>query len=328
MHPADRLCVFDVAIAARHGTSGMDYFFERLVDGLTLGVTCAVLAVSFAISGGVGRSLVFVNTAFYLLGIAIALGAFSAAAAIGFNPGEALIAVLALICALAVSATAAGAATKALPAGIKPFLRTQSLMISIGALLIAAGILQFAGQLPVPQYLLPAFAPRLSLFIPGVLKMGFAFVQPVVLATGAVGIATIIFFFRHGSFGRKQRAVAQDRRLAELLGIDVARITSIAIIIASTAAALSGWMATVISGQAYLTNALLLAICAFLGALVAGLRSLPKAAAGGFAVGFGEAFWSGYFGPEYAWPAIFAVLVFVLIFSRPAFGTAAGIGEA
>lgn len=328
MHPADRLCVFDVAITARHGISGMDYFIERLVDGLTLGVTCAVLAVSFAISGGVRRSLIFANTAFYLLGIAIALGAFSAAAASGSNPGGALIAVLALICALAVAATVAGAATKALPAGIKPFLRTQSLMISIGALFIAAGILQLAGQLRVPQHLLPAFAPRLSLFIPGVLKTEFAFVHPVVLATGAAAIGAVMYHFRHGSFGRKQRAVAQDRRVAELLGIDAARIISIAIIIASMAAALSGWMATVISGPTDLRNALLLAICAFLGALLGGLRSLPKSAAGGFAVGFGEAFWSGYFGPEYAGPAIFVLLVFVLIFSHPAFGKAAGIGEA
>jgi branched-subunit amino acid ABC-type transport system permease component len=59
-----------------------------------------------------------------------------------------------------------------------------------------------------------------------------------------------------------------------------------------------------------------------------GLRSLPKAAAGGFAVGLGEEFWSGYFGPDYAWPAIFAILVFILIFSRPAFATDPAMGEA
>lgn len=306
----------------------MGYFIERLVDGLTLGVICAVLAISYAISGGARRSLIFVNTAFYLAGIAITLGVFSAAAASGINPGEALIAFLALICALIVSATAAEAATEALPARIKPSLRPQSLMISIGALFLAAGILQFIGRLRLPQYLLPASAPRLTLFIPGMVQAEFAFVQPVVLATGAAAIGAVIYLFQHGSFGRKQRAVVQDRRLAELLGIDAARIISIALITASTAAALSGWLTAVVLGPTDLSDALLLAICAFLGALVGGLRSLTKAAAGGFAAGLGEAFWSGYFGPEYAWPAIFAILVFVLIFFRPAFGTAATIGEA
>ena len=306
----------------------MDYFVERLMDGLTLGVICAVLAISYAIANGVRRSLIFVNTAFYLTAIAVVLGAFSGAAAAGFHPAEAWSVFLALIWALAMPAIAAGAATEALPAGIKSVLRSQSLMISIGVLFIAAGILQFAAQLPLPQYLLPAFAPRLTLLVPGIVKAEFPFVQPVVLATGAAGIATIIFFFQHGSFGRKQRAVAQDRRLAELLGIDVARITSMAIIIASMAAALSGWMTTVVSPATGIGSALLLAVCAFLGAELAGLRSLPKAAAGGFAVGFGDAFWSGYFGPDYALPAIFGVLVFVLIFSRPSFAASATSGEA
>jgi len=306
----------------------MDYFIERLMDGLTLGVICAVLAISYAIASGVRRSLIFVNTAFYLTGIAIALGVFSGAAAIAFHPGEALTALLALVWAITLAAIAAGAATEGLPAGMRSSLRQQSLMTSICALFLATGILQFADQLRVPQYLLPAFAPRLTLFIPGIVKAEFAFVQPVVLATGAAAIAATIFFFRRGSFGRKQRAVAQDRHVAELLGINVARILSVAIITASVAAALSGWMITVVSAPTDPGNGLLLAACAFLGAELGGLRSLPKAAAGGFAVGFGHAFWSGYFGPEYAWPAVFAVLVFVLIFSRPAFTTAAAMGEA
>jgi branched-subunit amino acid ABC-type transport system permease component len=72
---------------------------------------------------------------------------------------------------------------------------------------------------------------------------------------------------------------------------------------------------------------LTLAICAFLGAVLGGLRSLSNAAAGGFAVGLADAFWSGYFGPDFATPAIFAILVFVLIFSRSGSGAPAA-GEA
>lgn len=306
----------------------MDYFIERLVDGLTLGVICAVLAISYAIVGRIRHSLIFVNAAFYLAGIAISLGVFSGAAASGINPGEMLTALLALIWAVAASAIASGAATEALPASIKASLRPQSLMISIAALFIAAGMLQFADQLRVPQYLLPSLAPRLTFFLPGILRAEFALAQPVALAMGAAAIGTIICLFRSGSFARKQRAVAQDRRAAELLGIDAARMFSIAIIIASMAAALSGWMAAVVSGPSGLANALLPAVCAFLGALLGGLGSLPNAAAGGFAAGLGETFWSGYFGPDYAWPAIFAVLIFVLIFSRPAAGAAAAGGKA
>lgn len=305
----------------------MDYFIERLMDGLTLGAVCAVLAVSYAIAGSVRSSLIFVNTVFYLTGIAIALGVFSAAAASGFNPGEALSALVALISAVALPAIAAGAATKALPVRVKSSLRSQSLLISIAALFVAAGILQFADQLRTPQYLLPGFAPRLTLVVPGMIKAEFAFVQPVVLGTGAAAIVAIMYLFRHGAFGRKHRAVAQDQSVAELLGINVARTISLAIIIASMAAALSGWMATVDLRPAGTSNALLLAVCAYFGAVVSGLRSLPKAAAGGFAVGLGDAFWSAYFGPQYAWPAIFAILIFVLIFSRPAFPTSAAIGE-
>lgn len=306
----------------------MDYFIGRLVDGLTLGVICAVLAISYAIAGGVRRSLILVNTAFYLAGIAIALGVFCGAAASGFHPGEALSAFLALIWAMAASAIVAGTATVALPAAIKSCLRPHALMISIAALLIAAGLLQFADQLRVPQYLLPALAPHLTLFIPGIFQVDIATVQPVVLTIGAAAIGAIICLFRRGSFGRKQRAVAQDRRVAELLGMNVARIISIGIIVASLTAALSGWMVAVVSVASGLNDVLLLAVCAFLGAVLGGLRSLAKAAAGGFVVGVGHEFWSGYFGPQYAWPAIFAVLIFVLIFSRPASVRAVAGGEA
>lgn len=306
----------------------MDYFIERLVDGLTLGVICAVLAISYAIVSGVRRSLIFVNTAFFLTAIAIVLAVFCGDAASGFNPIEASSAGLALISAIAASAIAAGAATEFLPAGIKSSLRQQSLMISIGALFLAAGILQFASRLHLPQYLVPASAPRVMLVVPGIIRSEFLSVQPVVLTTGAAAIGAILFLFRHGSFGRKQRAVVQDPRVAELLGINVVRMISIAVISASMAAALSGWMAIVVSPATGLGDTLLLAVCSFLGAVLGGLRSLPKAAAGGFAVGVGKAFWSGYFGPDYAWPAIFAVLVFVLIFSRPVAGAAVAIGEA
>lgn len=317
-----RLCYRGMA---RH--KRMDGFIASLMDGLTFGAVCAVLSVSYAIAGGVSRTLIFANTAFYLSGAAIALGVFSGAGASGINPGETPAAVAALLCALAAAAVFAGAFGYAKRVGIRAA-GSLRLMISIGALFVAAGMLQQVDQLRLPQYLLPAFAPRLSFVIPGILRVQFAAVQPAMIATGAIAIGAIHYVLEHGTFGCKRRAVEQDRCMAELLGIDAGRVISIAVLVASVAATLSGWMTTMVSGPTGLTNLLLLAICGFLAALFAGLSSVPKAAAAGFAVGFGAALWSGYPGPEYALPATFGILVFVLIFSRPAFGRPEGIGEA
>ena len=102
--------------------------------------------------------------------------------------------------------------------------------------------------------------------------------------------------------------------MAELLGVATARVGSFCVLISSVLAAVAGWMLTVAEGPLTPESGLLAAIYMLFGALMGGLSSLKRSAAGGLAVGIGQSFWSGYFGQPYAVLAIFAAVVFVVRF--------------
>ena len=102
--------------------------------------------------------------------------------------------------------------------------------------------------------------------------------------------------------------------MAELLGVDTTRVTSLCILISSMLAAVAGWMLTAAEGPLTADSAVLAVIYMSFAALLGGLGSLKGSAAGGLVVGIGQAFWSAWFGQSYAALAIFAGVIFAVRF--------------
>ncbi len=291
----------------------MDFFIERLVDGLGLGTIYGLLGVANSLCWSANRPLILLNAAAYFIGAAVSLTILSAAASFGqwLAPMAELIGPLAAVATALTFASTVGIRITAVR-GDSPVL---PLMAPAGLLLIAVAALQFATGLSRPAVLNADSAPRFAFAIPGIFNLAIPAAQPAIIVAGAAFFFAVWRLFGFTRFGKAQQAAVHDPQLAELYGIDVRRVALFSALICTGIAACAGSM-SIMPGRAIDMNGVLLnTAIAFVAAALAGLRSIARAAAGGVIAGLAVAFWSGYFGPSYAGPAVFAALLFLLVFA-------------
>jgi branched-chain amino acid transport system permease protein len=134
------------------------------------------------------------------------------------------------------------------------------------------------------------------------------------LAVIALGIASIGLFLGLTRLGLAMRAVANDSKLSEVLGVATRKVDAVAWVMSGTFAGLAGiFLANIVRLQpTFLTFLVIPAVAA---SIVGRLTSLPGAALGGLAIGLLEAVLSAF--PEIApyrsvTPYVIAVLFVAL----------------
>ena len=147
--------------------------------------------------------------------------------------------------------------------------------------------------------------------------------QLLVVALTAVLVVALHLFVTRTSTGRAMRAVAEDPALAEIYGLDVARVVRVAWIIGAALACIAGTMAgLLVQIRPYMGFDLLLPL--FAAAILGGIGSIPGAMLGGLIIGLAEAMAVQAVGAEWRAAVAFVILVLVLmirpagIFGRPA----------
>lgn len=142
----------------------------------------------------------------------------------------------------------------------------------------------------------------------------------LVILAAIAAAAGVGGFLQHTNYGRVLRATAENRGMAEALGVDVRRVYAVVF----TAGAVLGTVAgalVVPTAAASLDMAIEFVIEAFAVVVIGGLGSMRGALAGALIVGLIRAF-SVVFYPEFEVLAIYVIVIAVLLF-RPAglFGT-------
>ncbi|MDD5175272.1 MAG: branched-chain amino acid ABC transporter permease [Sterolibacterium sp.] len=128
----------------------------------------------------------------------------------------------------------------------------------------------------------------------------------LVLASSALLIAALFWFFERTLYGKALRATAINRTGARLMGISTVMAGRLSFLLAAMIGALSGILIAPIA-TIYYDTGFLIGLKGFVGAIVGGLASYPVAAAGALLVGLLEAYSS-------FWASAFKeVLVFTLI---------------
>jgi branched-chain amino acid transport system permease protein len=178
--------------------------------------------------------------------------------------------------------------------------------LGLSGLLHAIDVLRWGGNEP---YKVP------SLFGLGSVSLGPVMLsrdQAGTLAVGLVLAGSFFAFFRFTLAGLAMRAVALNREVAALQGINVGRTNVLAWMVAT---ALSAVVGLLVAPTSFLDTGLMqpYLLKAFTAAIIGGMLSYPGALAGGLLLGVVEAFVASGLSIELREPLTFAVLLLVLL---------------
>ncbi len=280
-------------------------FLQLLANGLVTGSVYAIAAVGVSIVYGILR---LVNFAY---GDVMAFGAFTAYFA---NTTLGLPMVAATLFAMA----AAAVLSVALDVVLWRPLRSRKagfmslFLASIGvALVLRQLILLIWGPQPRAFDVNPY-----KVYVIGSVRLSLAQVIAIVAAT--IAIMLIGLFLSRSQTGRVMRAMADDRALAQLSGIDVNRVIRVTWVISGFTAGLAGVLAGLVQSTFDPNFGFQILLPVFAAVVLGGIGSAYGALVGGLVLGIATELstWSGFVGgvdPVYKPVVAFAVLIVALL---------------
>ena len=289
----------------------MDYFLELFLGGLTRGSIYALIALGYTMVYGIIELINFAHGEIYMIGAFTGLIVISVLTMLGWN--SIAIIVLAALIAMLYSAAYGFTIEKIAYKPLRGSQRLSALISAIGMSLFLQNyvlLAQTSNFLPYPN-LVPTWD----------------FLQPyehivrsteiVIYIATALVMVLLTYLIKFTRMGKAMRAVAQDRDMSMLVGVDVNRVISFTFIIGSSIAALGGVLVASHIGQVNFYVGFIVGIKAFVAAVLGGIGSMPGAVLGSLVLGWTESFFTGYISSDYEDVFAFLFLVLILIF-RPA----------
>jgi branched-chain amino acid transport system permease protein len=294
----------------------LGYLLQQLANGLALGAIYCLIAVGYA---QVFSLLEIVNFAFgelYMMGAYFALVVLVVVAAPALAHGPAGVA-LALAAAIALSVPWGWAIDRAVyrPLGLARVGSTARLIPLVSAIGLSIFLQNLVrlGQGNRNKWLAPMVEGELALPLGDGARLSLGVVQLGLIAGAALTCVALWLLVERSSFGRQQRACAQDRLAAALLGVDVERVISRTFMLGAALAGIAGCGALIYYGEADPAMGDNVGFKALSAAVLGGIGSLAGAMVGGVVIGLAEALWSAYFDGAYRDLVIFAALITVLV---------------
>lgn len=283
----------------------LDVFMAIVIAGLTSGALYALATVGLSLLWGSMGMLNMAHASMLTLG---GYAAYTAVTTLG------LPAPLGLVAAMLVGG-AAGAVLYALV--VSNLLRTAGANFETNVLIATVGVgialenailLSYGGQ-PLRQPVTlggsvavgPAAVPYLNMLVVAV-SLGMMILTALLLARTRMG--------------RAIRATAQHREAAQLMGVPVNRVYLQVLVLAGMLAGVCGVLVSSITQLSPTLGADPM-LKAFIMCVVAGLGNLPGAIVAAFGLAIVEAFVQYAAGARWGFPALLAIVIFVLIW-RPA----------
>lgn len=289
----------------------LSYLLEMLFSGLTRGSIYALIALGYTMVYGIIGLINFAHGEIYMIGAFIA---FIAASVLGIYGVPAAAVFVLTMLAAAIWAGAYGFTVERL--AYRPLRGAPRLSPLISAIGMSIFLQNYVLLVQTPDFL--AFPELIPFFeLPEALAAVTGPSDLVILAITAVVMAALTWLIKYTRLGRAMRATAQDRIMAQLLGINSDRVISATFVIGSALAALGGLLIASHVGQINVSIGFIAGIKAFTAAVLGGIGSIPGAVLGSFILGLTEAFAAGYVASDYEDVFAFSLLVLILIF-RPA----------
>ena len=291
----------------------METFVQQLLNGLVLGSMYALVALGYTMVYGVLNLINFAHGDVLMIGAMVGLSILQLLGS--YFPGLPgyLQLALAILGAIPVAMLVNVLIERVAYRRLRNAPRLAPLITAIGVSILLQTFVMampFWGRNPLP---FPQLLSSDPIMIGGAMISQTQVLLLVLAASAMVGLVLLVERTR---MGRAMRAVAENPRVAGLMGVDSNGVIVATFAIGAALAAVAGVMVTLYYGVIDFYIGFLAGIKAFTAAVLGGIGSLPGAMLGGILIGLIEAFWSGYFSSEYKDVAAFTILVLVLIF-RP-----------
>jgi branched-chain amino acid transport system permease protein len=281
-------------------------FEQQLVNGFTLGLIYALIAVGYTMVYGVIELINFAHGEIYMLGAFLTLSLISLGLPLPLAVLGAMLATAGLGVLLDIIAYR--------PLRQAP--RLAALITAIGMSIFLqnlAMIIWGSRPLPFPKHALPAFFDSPALTFADVTITWMQMSIYVVALGLMVALNLIITKTRVGT---AMRALAQNQTAAALMGINVNRVISFTFALGSGMGAVAGIMVSMYYNTMSPTMGYLAGVKAFAAAVLGGIGSVPGAMLGGVVLGIAETLGAGYISSPYRDGVAYAVMILVIIF-RP-----------
>lgn len=275
----------------------MSDFLQYVFSGLTSGSIYALAALGFTIIFNARNVVNFAQGSFLMLGGMITATLITAKVPLPF----------AVAAATVITVIIGGLVQRLAIAPVKDADPVNLVIITIGASIFIDGIA--AVVFGKNQHMVPAFSGDHAIHILGATLLP----QSVwVMATAAVLMAGVSWYFRATLAGKAMRAVSINSNAASLVGIRPDRTVLVAFGLSAFLGAMAGAVASPITTTVF-DIGLLLGLKGFVGATFGGLGSAVGAVVGGILVGLFESLVAGYISTSYKDAVPFVLIIGILI---------------
>lgn len=283
---------------------------QQLINGLTLGVIYALIAVGYSMVYGVIELINFAHGEIYMFG-AFFCATFITVLGVPFFPAIAM----AMLCCGCIGVLLDIIAYRPL----RKAPRLAALITAIGMSIFLqnlAMIIWGSRPRPFPQEALPAFFRETAFSFSGV---HLNWLQVFIFALTIVLMISLNLVITKTKTGTAMRALAQNQKAAALMGINVNRVISFTFLLGSSLGAVAGILVSVFYNTMYPTMGYNAGVKAFSAAVLGGIGSVPGAMLGGIVLGVAEALGAGYISSLYRDGIAYAVLIAVILFKPTGF---------
>lgn len=328
LEAADALLVDPAPPDSREALPEVPYWLayggQQLLVALPTATVYALLAAAYAlIYGLVGRIVLVFGEFAALASLAgvVGLGVFFT---LGVETAISGV-IIALLIGVATAALHGFALSRAALTGLARAPGQHVLIATVGVGIALTEYLRLAQGADM-RWLPPLFNQPLPLMRSGDFITTMTTVSAIAAAAGLAATLALLLYMRRSAYGRQWQAVADDARMAAMLGVDERKVHDRALIIACAVAGLAGIIVTVLYGGMGFAGGFSIGLKALIAAILGGIGSLGGAALGGLAVAAFEAVWSATMPIEHRDLVIYGALVVVLIVKPGGFFGYADLG--
>ncbi|UQZ89035.1 branched-chain amino acid ABC transporter permease LivH [Deltaproteobacteria bacterium Smac51] len=285
----------------------MDYFRDLLISGLTKGSIYALIALGYTMVYGIIALINFAHGEIYMIGAFTALIASMVLSQLGMAGWGLLLAVGAVA---VVYAAMYGWTVEKI--AYKPLRQASRLAPLISAIGMSIFLQNYVQLVQTPNFLtFPDLIPEISFLEP--ISHIVNKTQLAIWIITALIMVVLTCLIKFTRMGMAMRAVAQDKDMARLTGVNIDRVISTTFVMGSSLAAVGGLLIGCYMQQIDFYIGFLAGMKAFTAAVLGGIGSIPGAVLGALVLGFAESFAAGYLSSDYEDVVAFVLLIVILI---------------